>query len=94
VFESVVDRLGGAAGCGGPVEEREEVVCPIVPIVQGSAQASQFDERGRDAGPQGLDERCEVGARSGPAGVTVRGDHPRVDAPGDLHLGVGIEGDC
>jgi len=53
VFESAVDRFGGAVGGAGPVEVGQDIGGAAG---QGAAEPVQFDESGRDTMAQAVDQ--------------------------------------
>ena len=79
MLEPTVDRLRGAVGSAGPVEEREDVAGALL---KGAAQASELSQRGRDTAAEGVDDRPQQVLPDSLVGVAVGGDHALVDAPG------------
>jgi len=90
VFEATVDRFGRAVAGAGPVEVGKHVGGSLF---QGSAEGSEFDERGRDAAAEAGDELLHQAMATGRVGFAVGGDHSLVGGPGDFDGDVVIVGE-
>jgi hypothetical protein len=74
----------------GPVEVGEHVTGPGV---ESPAELGDLDEGGGDPIGETVDESSKRLTALGGIGGAVGGDHLLVDAPGDLHGGVGLVGE-
>ena len=90
MFEAAVDRFGRAVAGAGPVEVGQHVGGSLF---QGSAEGSEFDERGRDAAAEAGDELLHQAMATGRVGVPVGGDHSLVGGMGDLDSDVSVVGE-
>ena len=71
------------------IEERQDVVTTLV---QGPPELRQFLQSFRDAGLDRVDQLRQRPAASGPVLVAVGGNDVLVETPGDLDLGVILDG--
>ena len=85
VLEPSVDRLRRPVAGAGSVEEREHVRGALL---QRPAEASDLDERGRDAGGDRVDHGLHHLLALLLVGLAVRGDHALIDTPGRFDLDV------
>jgi hypothetical protein len=90
VLEAAVDRFCRPVAGVGPVEVGEYVGGPLV---EGPAEAAELDEGGGNTGGEAVDQALHLAAALSSVFAAVGGDHRLVDGPGDLHLGVGIDGE-
>ena len=90
MLEPAVDCLGGAVGRAGTVEVGQHVGGPLL---QRASERDDFDQRVWDTGADRVDQLDHQFAPPAPVLVPVGGDHPLVDAPGGLDLGMDVVGE-
>ena len=89
VFESAVDRFGGAVGRAGSVEVGEHVSGSLF---QGAAERAELAERRGDTAAEARDQLGHQVTAACGVGIAVGGDHLLVGGPSDFDGDVIIVG--